>query len=63
MPVSFSTSQPIAVCCRKVPLAEATWPAKYSRNGFERSARNVPRLPVLTGSPGAVSAAAAGPEG
>ena len=27
-PVSSRTSQPIAVCCKKVPLAETTWPPK-----------------------------------
>jgi hypothetical protein len=27
-PVSLRTSQPMAVCCRKVPLAETTCPAK-----------------------------------
>jgi hypothetical protein len=31
LPVSFSASQPIAVCWRNVPLAEAICPAKYQR--------------------------------
>jgi hypothetical protein len=63
-PVSRRTSQPIAVCCTKVPLAEATWPAKYSRNGRERSARNVPRLTeAVARSPGAVPAGTPDAEG
>jgi hypothetical protein len=60
LPVSLSTSQPIAVCCRNVPLAEATWPAKYSRNGFERSALNVLRLAQIGVSPGLTPARCSG---
>ena len=44
-PVSSRTSQPIAVCCKKVPLAETTWPPKYRRNDRDRRARN--ELPPL----------------
>ena len=29
----------MAVCCKKVPLAETTWPAKYRRKGWDRRAR------------------------
>ena len=30
----------MAVCCKKLPLAETTWPPKYRRKGCEWSARN-----------------------
>lgn len=50
-PVSCSTSQPSAVACRKVPLAEATWPRKYSRYGRDPNARNAPPPAGLSGRP------------
>lgn len=32
-PVCASTSQPMAVRCRKLPLAKTTWPPKFRRKG------------------------------
>ena len=31
--VSSKTSQLMAVCCKKLPLADTTCPPKYKRNG------------------------------
>ena len=41
-PVSWKTSQPMAVCCKNVPLAETTCPAKNRRNGRDFRARKDP---------------------
>jgi hypothetical protein len=49
----------MAVCCRNVPLAEATWPMKYSRNGFELSAER--SSSPLLGLPGCAACPAARP--
>jgi hypothetical protein len=35
----------MAVCCRKMPLAETTWPPKYRRKGQDRWAQN--EIPAL----------------
>jgi hypothetical protein len=45
-PVRSRTSRPMAVCCRKLRLAETTWPPKYRRKSRDRRARN--ELPALT---------------
>jgi hypothetical protein len=48
-PVSCSTSQPIAVCCKNVPLAETTCPAKNLRKGVDSRARKDPLRKPLAG--------------
>ena len=48
----------MAVCCKKLPLAETTWPPKYRRKGWECSARNELVALVV----GTAPAAATGPD-